>query len=149
MNDINKENLFEEKKFIFDENKLASVWRRFAAQILDQFLASFLYAILVFGVSKLLTYENISVFFVGIYFYLMYFLFNDGFPNGQSYGKYLMKIKVIDKTSGESCSYFQSLKRNFMSLIPIINILDALMIFSSQNQRFGDRIADTVVINAK
>ena len=119
---------------------LASVWRRLFAQLIDQILGVFFIVVVVFlfGHSSAL---------LGFLIYFLYVTLNDALPNGQSYGKYLMKIKVINEKNGKPCKLLESFSRNITTLIPVINLIDALMIFNKRKQRLGDVFADTLVVN--
>ncbi|WP_416236708.1 RDD family protein [Vibrio owensii] len=73
-----------------------------------------------------------------------YFLLSDGFAQGQSLGKKLLGISVIDSVTGKSCSYPQSFFRNVLT--PIIGMIDAIFILGKRRQRLGDKLAKTVVV---
>jgi uncharacterized RDD family membrane protein YckC len=77
----------------------------------------------------------------GIFF--MYFFFSD-ILNGQSLGKRLMRIGVIDANSRRPGNLFQLLVRNIS--IVVFNIVDVLMIFNKSKLRLGDRLAGTAVV---
>ncbi len=62
---------------------------------------------------------------------------------GQSLGKKLMKIAVVDERTGAHCDYVRSVLRN---VIRVPGILDAIFIFSDRRQRLGDKVAGTIVI---
>ena len=125
---------------------IANVWRRYVAQIVDQIIGIILLVITT-TIAGLLV-NDFFVFLIGITTYLAYITLNDSLPNGQSYGKYLLKIKVIDADTGEPCKIFQSLSRNITTIIPVVNLIDAIMIFNERNQRMGDKLANTLVVNA-
>jgi uncharacterized RDD family membrane protein YckC len=80
--------------------------------------------------------------------YAAYILMNDAMPNGQSIGKKLLSIKVINKESGKNCSLSESFLRNITTVIPFLAVIDALLIFGVKKQRMGDKIANTLVVNA-
>ena len=125
---------------------LASTGKRYLAQIVDQFIAiglGFL-AAYVFDAAGMKEI-GIALFWL---IYIAYILLNDGLPNGQSLGKKLLSIKVINKASAESCSYGESFIRNITTVIPFLAMIDALMIFGIKRQRMGDKIANTLVVNA-
>ena len=69
-------------------------------------------------------------------------------PNGQSIGKKILSIKVINKTSGQNCTLIEAFIRNITTVIPILAVIDAVMIFGSKKQRMGDKMANTLVIIA-
>ncbi len=125
---------------------LASTGSRYLAQIADQFAA------ILFGLIAIYVCDALGMKEVGIVLfwltYLGYILFNDGMKNGQSFGKKLLSIKVINKESAESCSYAESFMRNITTVIPFLAMIDAFMIFGMKKQRMGDKIANTLVVNA-
>jgi uncharacterized RDD family membrane protein YckC len=121
---------------------LASVWRRYLAQFIDQVIGLLLAAVVIwiFGNDWVM---------LGVVAYLMYVVYNDALPNGQSYGKYLLQIKVISEKDGEPCKLSQSFFRNITTLIPLVNLVDSLMIFGQRKQRLGDVMAKTLVVNTQ
>lgn len=74
---------------------------------------------------------------------LVYFLFADALPGGQSLGKRVLKIAVVDSFSGVPCKWYQSLGRN---LFGFLGIFDWIFIFGKNKQRLGDMLANTIVI---
>lgn len=90
---------------------------------------------------------------IGYIFRTIYSFIKDGFSNGQSYGKRIMGLMVIDYITHMPISKKQSIIRRFiyigLILIPIIGILiePLLIIIDNKGRRFGDRIAGTLVIN--
>jgi uncharacterized RDD family membrane protein YckC len=83
-------------------------------------------------------------------------LFNmkDGF-NGQSPGKRLTGVQVIDETTGRPISFVQSFKRNWMFLLGVLPfagpwislaIVITIIIQMTKGYRLGDRLAGTRVI---
>lgn len=142
-----KELLKKELPNGLSENDLASAPQRLVAQIVDQFIAVFL-AIVISLIFSTLGFKTLSI-IVTIVIYIAYVTLNDALPNGQSYGKHLMKIKVIDLTSGTDCNLGQAFTRNITTAIPLISLIDGLMIFSRKRQRMGDRLANTIVIRAR
>jgi uncharacterized RDD family membrane protein YckC len=84
----------------------------------------------VVGLAYLLTKESLPIF------------------NGQSLGKKILKIQVVDNDSYVPIKnrYEKSMIRNISLLIPVFQFIDALMIFSSDRKRFGDQWAKTIVI---
>lgn len=77
-----------------------------------------------------------------------YTLFKDALPflNGQSLGKQLLNIIVIDSSTGTTIkgNYSKAFVRQLFRLIPLVNIIDALMIFDA-GKRLGDTVAGTEV----
>jgi len=79
-----------------------------------------------------------------------YLLLRDAI-GGQSIGKILLGLVVIDLTTGRAASVPGSVKRNLLLLLPGANVvaifLEARTIMSDpQGQRLGDRLAQTQVV---
>lgn len=81
---------------------------------------------------------------------LVYVFTKDALPflNGQSLGKKAMNIRVVKADTQEPITgnFGANVLRQVSLLIPIFGIIDALMVFSDSQQRFGDRWANTIVI---
>ncbi len=75
---------------------------------------------------------------------VIYFLIKDGFFNGQSVGKIIVKTQVINSRTGASCTAGESIVRNLP--LYLFAAIDLLFIFNESHQRIGDKIAKTVVI---
>jgi len=129
-------------------NPLAELSDRLIAQTIDSLVAiaaifiSLLLAILIKS-------ENFTIIIIVCGFFLanFYILFADGFKGGQSYGKRLMSICVIDATSRRPCKFIQSFTRNFF--LVFLGVIDWVFIFSEKRQRLGDILANTIVIKKK
>jgi len=82
----------------------------------------------------------------------VYLLLRDAlFVPGQSIGKFLLGLIVIDLDTGGPCSRFRSAKRNFILVVPGLNVVAAFLeavaaIRDRQGQRLGDRVANTQVV---
>jgi len=120
---------------------LASIPKRYTAQLIDQIIA-IVFAILIAVIANPNTFFQI----ISLIFFLGYSLFHDAMPNGQSIGKKLLGIKVVNMKTGNACSVKESFIRSITKL-PIIAFIDALMIFSAIRRRLGDRLAGTIVVN--
>lgn len=125
-------------------NVLSSPGRRYLGQMIDMliawgiFLASFAFV----------EWLPVSKEYIGGYALIpacVYFVFSDGFANGQSLGKKMLGMSVIDRRSGHYCTYWQSLLRNILT--PVLGVLDAVFILSKRRQRIGDKLARTIVVN--
>jgi uncharacterized RDD family membrane protein YckC len=81
-----------------------------------------------------------------------YLLFRDAlFIPGQSIGKFLFGVRVISLANGCPCSRLHSVQRNFILLVPGLNIvavaLESVAIARDpQGQRLGDTLANTQVV---
>jgi uncharacterized RDD family membrane protein YckC len=118
---------------------LASPPQRFSAQFIDAVVTLFIFvpAVLVWPVS---TFLGIA----GLVLTAAYLLLADGLPNGQSIGKRVLGIAVIDQRTRKPCTYVQSFVRNF--LLTLLGILDWIFIFGRMHQRLGDMAASTIVV---
>lgn len=131
-------------------NDLAELSDRLIAQIIDSLVAiaaifiSFLLSIFFLNRSNLI---STIIILSGLLLAVFYILFADGFKGGQSYGKRLMNIYVIDAKSKRPCTFIQSFGRNFS--LAFLGIIDWIFIFSEKRQRFGDLLANTIVIRKK
>lgn len=125
-------------------NKLAHPGKRFQAQFIDGLIAYAL-GIAVYCLLDGLLNRDFSV-YLGIATGLIYFLFSDGFTNGQSLGKKLLKIQVLDVDGINPCSLTQSFLRNVT--FPL-GIIDWVFILFRSHRRLGDFIAGTIVVKMK
>ena len=122
---------------------LASIGDRFVAQIIDAVIAFIVLFI------PLITFggKSDTAAGIGAVAYILYLLFQDALPNGQSIGKRIIKIAVVNKTSGKSCGIGASLVRNIV--LVFLGFIDLLFLGSKLRQRLGDMAANTIVINAE
>jgi uncharacterized RDD family membrane protein YckC len=79
-----------------------------------------------------------------------YLLLRDAIK-GQSVGKFFLSLIVIDLETGRPSSFFGSVRRNFLLLIPGANLLaifleSATIVRDPQGQRLGDKLAQTQVV---
>lgn len=74
---------------------------------------------------------------------MIYFLFSDALPNGQSVGKRLLNIKVVNQITKLPCSKTESFLRNVT--FPL-GIFDWIFIFFGSHRRLGDFLAATIVV---
>jgi uncharacterized RDD family membrane protein YckC len=74
-----------------------------------------------------------------------YIIFADALPGGQSFGKQMLGIAVVDQQSGRPCSAWQSFVRNV--LLAFLGFLDWVFILGERHQRLGDKAAGTIVID--
>jgi uncharacterized RDD family membrane protein YckC len=126
-----------------DNQDLASLSDRFFGQILDSFvaIAAFIVAAFMYAISPTI---GALAMIAALGFALFYILFADGFEGGQSYGKRVMNTAVVDATTGEAGTYWQSFIRNL--LLTLLGIIDWVFIFGSKRQRLGDKTANTIVV---
>ena len=130
---------------ILDQD-LADRSNRLIAQFIDSFVGVFplILSLFLSEISEIL--GGLLVIF-GLLFAIFYIFCADGLKGGQSYGKQVMGICVIDATSGNPCTFGQSFIRNIS--LAFLGMIDWLYIFSEKRQRLGDRFANTIVVRKK
>ena len=121
---------------------LADLGSRGVARLLDFVVASVLGTI---GVLVVMPFTSVPRPIGGVVG-LLYVVFADGLPGGQSVGKRVLDIAVVDVKSRKPCSYWQSLQRN-VSLLLLCG-LDVLPAFGQRRQRWGDAVAGTEIVQA-
>jgi uncharacterized RDD family membrane protein YckC len=121
----------------------ASRTSRLFGQIVDGFIGAgpFVVAVIFMSFSDTL---GVIFFAAAIAWSLFYYFFADGFSGGQSFGKRMLDMHVIDAKARTPCGYGQSFVRNL--LLAILGPIDWIFIFGQRHQRLGDMIAGTVVI---
>ncbi|MBX8488454.1 RDD family protein [Pseudomonas cichorii] len=139
MENDNTQNEYQKPK------NLAGLRRRWGGQMIDSLFTVFLFYSLLYltgyaglptGVAAAITIGSS----VG------YYLFSDALPNGQSLGKKLLGMSVIDERSYLNCNLYQSFIRNITT--PILSIFDWIFIFFGSRKRLGDMLASTIVIRS-
>lgn len=82
-----------------------------------------------------------------------YILGRDGLFDGQSIGKRIMGLKVVAHHPPVRCTYLDSLVRNMLWLVPVVNVvmgftgLNALL-HEPRGRHWGDLLANTQVVRA-
>ena len=111
--------------------KLATKTSRFLANAIDQFIIAIL-----------------MVTIIGFPLAIVYHLYRDSFKalNYQSIGKKAVGIRILDFSKKKS-PYITSIKRHWYTWVPLFAIIDGIyLIFNKKSKRFGDLIADTMVV---
>lgn len=128
---------------------LASLGSRLAAQLIDGLIVLLLLVLaqstnwIAFPWPRVGAYSQLLTFGLAI----AYFLFSDSLPNGQSLGKRLLGIVVVDERSYLNCNPWQSFLRNITT--PFLSVIDWIFIFFGSRKRLGDMLANTVVLKEK
>ncbi|WP_239947266.1 RDD family protein [Dyella terrae] len=133
------------RNFRIKHSSLASIEARIAAQLIDVLLPLGVTFLVSYGsfITMSLSYSNV-VGEVSLALCFVYWLFKDGF-GGQSIGKKIMKIQVIEHATGSACSPPRSLIR----AIPMgLGIIDCAFALGKERRRLGDMAAGTSVIRA-
>jgi uncharacterized RDD family membrane protein YckC len=143
------------------EFPLAGIGSRFIAILIDSLLQAAIVLALILGamlfLPSLQKFEAASAkWFIAIVilvpFLLQwgYFALFEAFWNGQTPGKRVAKIRVIQQ-SGRAITLFESLARNLVRIIdflPTSYIVGVISIFvTSRHQRLGDLVAGTLVVH--
>ena len=147
----------------------ASLGSRFVASLLDIFIClglSIPSGIFYFiGMATSYDYygstdysDSVFFFFFAILFYaipLVYSFIKDGLGEGQSWGKKVMDIKVVNLSDKSNCSKGTSALRTLIGclilLIPFVGwIIEPIIVLAtSDGRRLADKVAGTMVINIK
>ncbi|WP_437935320.1 RDD family protein [Sorangium sp. So ce341] len=118
----------------------ASRGARLAARTIDNFVA-FALPILSVVLFEPGDIRHLAM-AIGGGIFVLYFLFADGL-NGQSLGKRVFLLAVVDERTGRRCGFGESVLRN---LTRCLGVLDFVWIFGVQRRRLGDIVAKTRVI---
>ena len=117
--------------------------RRLLAFLIDYFVIYILCYIVIFTLVKT---ESLVVLYTP-YIPLFYMLLKDALFAGQSIGKKVLGIQVIDVSNGAACSYLESFKRNLpIFFVPFALLFGTADILKKKIQRFGEGWANTVVV---
>lgn len=115
----------------------ADKWKRFAAIFIDGLIA-YVPLILLSGIGL---YKLMSIGYLAA---LAYYLLRDALLDGRSFGKKVLKLKVVKTDDGGSIAgdFGKSAVRNVSLFIPLI---DAIFVLTDKD-RLGDGWAGTMVI---
>jgi uncharacterized RDD family membrane protein YckC len=163
MMEANTEMLFsiETPELVALEFPLAGIGSRFIAILIDYLLqfAAFIVLMLVMllFLPSMQKFASASAkWFVAMLIFIPfllqwgYFTLFEGLWHGQTPGKRVAKIRVIQQ-SGRAITIFESLSRNFVravDFLPTFYVVGSISIFvTSRNQRLGDLVAGTLVVH--
>jgi len=136
------------------EYELASIGDRILATLLDYlfFIAYFLLILVVASLTTWVFVESIAILSLLFLPILFYDLACETFFQGKSFGKMIMKIKVV-KTDGTQANFGAYLLRWLLRIIDmrLFNGAIALItiLINGKGQRIGDLAAGTTVIKIK
>jgi uncharacterized RDD family membrane protein YckC len=130
---------------------LASVWERAIALAIDVAVISTVSSIVLGLQSWLFPYaSDIVLYLVILPFILLYSLIFEQFNNGQSLGKMALRLRVI-RLDGEKANFLDYLMRWIFRALDIYfsfgGVAVLTVISSTNSQRIGDLLANTVVVN--
>jgi uncharacterized RDD family membrane protein YckC len=118
----------------------ADVRRRAAAAATD---------ILLVLSCAVVSFTQDSIVFIAVA--AIYLLLRDSVLPGQSIGKFFFGVRVISLGNGLPCSRLQSAQRNFILVVPGLNVVALALetlaaVRDPQGQRLGDKLANTQVV---
>lgn len=122
---------------------LASPKRRYLGQFIDILVTWAVFLGCLFTANELNIQQDYAGIF-SVFVAAIYFVFSDALPKGQTLGKKILNIAVIDKRTGKYCTLWQSFLRNIFT--PMLGAIDAVFILSKKRQRIGDMMANTIVV---
>ncbi len=133
----------EEAPFETPNFSRAPLRDRFLAQMVDSLISGLIFIGVFYILSEAkLDTESVRVYSLAVS--VSYYLLSDSLPKGRSLGKWIFKISVIDKKTGEYCSLVQSFFRNLLCIT--LGFIDSAFILGEKRRRLGDLLARTNVI---
>jgi len=147
--------LLMHKSIMVKKNVSAGLGSRILAFLIDIFIGNALILLGGFTLTAIVSIfsETLSL-FVSIIFILMiptYLLIKDGFGNGQSLGKKLLGLRVINTSTRKKCSFTDSVKRNILYMffgVIWCGVEISYMAIKRTHVRIGDNMASTEVVKA-
>lgn len=124
---------------------LAPIGKRFSAQFIDEILALSVGYLALLLLKEFLPSDNSVPMLAMWLVVLIYTLLADGMFKGQSIGKKVLGLYVVNTKTNEPCTYTQSAFRNITYLLGFI---DLIFLLGSERRRIGDRLASTKVMMA-
>jgi uncharacterized RDD family membrane protein YckC len=124
------------------------IWRRVLAYVIDSVLMGLVWGVAVLAGTALGDTGSILLVFTGVVATLVYGFLLEGLY-GYTPGKYLLGLVVV-RSDGSNCTVGASILRNLLWIVdalPTANLVAmALILVTDDNQRVGDLVADTVVV---
>ncbi len=148
---------------VYVEYELAGIGSRFAAFIVDLLIQIVVFVLVLtalifagFDFEALIDELQFQVVAFAItlltLFHLLYFSLIEPFMGGQTPGKKLFGIRVINQ-NGEPEGAFESAFRNFLRIVyvfPFLYLMDAFFVILTKHyKRVGDYAANTVVVKVR
>lgn len=130
---------------------LANVVYRAIAFFID-FITMGVGVALLFAVTAWLSpaARDISIYFTAIPFFVFYSLAFEQLNNGQSLGKMALRLRVV-RMDGEKANFLDYVMRWVFRWLDIYSSFGAIaglgVVSSANNQRIGDLLANTIVVN--
>ena len=127
----------------------AGFWVRFDALLIDLvLLAAVTGTFLGIGSSSLSSWVKASVDPRALLLLIAYFSFFEGSASGQTVGKKLLSIRVVDLDSGQPIGFVRAAVRNIVAyFVSVIFLLGYLwMIWDEEKQTWHDKVASSVIV---
>jgi uncharacterized RDD family membrane protein YckC len=116
------------------------IFKRLTAFIIDLFIITMIISVPFFATQTIKS-QILTQFFSAL---MVTLLLCKDCINGQSVGKLIMKIQVVDDTTNQKVYVVRCIIRNFFVIFWIVEVV---VLFVSKNKRIGDYVAKTKVIN--
>jgi uncharacterized RDD family membrane protein YckC len=128
----------------------AGFWIRFGALLLDGLILGIPFIILIVIAAAISSGLAVLVYVLYFVAYIAYPVYFEGGPTGQTPGKKICGIKVIDFNTGGSIGYSRAFVRFLMKIVSGIPIyLGYLwMLWDKEKQCWHDKVANDVVVPA-
>ena len=119
----------------------AGFWQRFGAALLDAILTGVVIGILT-GILKGAGYA------IGFLLVIAYYAYFEGGPSGQTVGKRVLGIRVIDFDTGGPIGFGRGVIRYLSRILSSIPLYLGYfwMLWDGQKQTWHDKLANTVVV---
>ncbi len=131
------------------EQPIASIGERIAATMLDTLFIAIFMAVTGFIAGSLNTPKMLIIAYIPV---ALYSILSELFMNGQSWGKKILKIKVV-KIDGTSVTFMSYFLRWIIRMVEVLFTLGSVatitIILNQKGQRLGDIAANTTVIRVR
>jgi len=129
--------------------KVAGVWPRSVAWVIDLLIRGLIYAVLAFFLSKLGEFGT-GLMLIGLFFMEWFYpVFFEVLNKGMTPGKKYLKLQVLN-SDGTPIGWSPSLLRNILRTVDFLPFFYGLgflsMLMNERFQRLGDLAADTIVV---
>lgn len=130
---------------VVDLSAIAPLWRRVAAAVIDYWGTLAVLMVVNFAAYMNLPKAVSDPFgYASLLLWFGYIVFKDAMAR-QSFGKRMLGLQVIDFKDGVPCSAPQSIARN---LLHHLGVIDWAFAIGTHGRRLGDHVAGTYVVRA-
>jgi uncharacterized RDD family membrane protein YckC len=121
---------------------------RLFALIVDSIITGIVFAVLFFGLSAIDEALGVLGYILGIVAGIAYFTYFEGGPTGQTPGKKIANIRVIDFGTGGSIGYGRAIGRYFARILSGIPCYLGYfwMLWDREKQTWHDKLVNCVVV---